>query len=71
MRPNEYPMMAGLVEGESNNIICGAVLIASRYALTSAHCLRGQSLDAIDLVVGEFDTTIGLPQGRVGRGGES
>ncbi|KAJ1519619.1 hypothetical protein ONE63_004893 [Megalurothrips usitatus] len=55
VRPNEYPMMAALVDGDT--VICGAVLIAPRYALTSAHCMRTQSLDVVDLVVGEFDTT--------------
>ncbi|XP_026274181.2 venom serine protease-like [Frankliniella occidentalis] len=55
VRPNEYPMMAALVDGDA--VVCGAVLIASRFALTSAHCLRGLPLEMVDLVVGEFDTT--------------
>ncbi|XP_034255280.1 venom serine protease-like isoform X2 [Thrips palmi] len=55
VRPNEYPMMAALVDG--NTVVCGAVLISSFHALTSAHCIRGTALDAVDLIVGEFDTS--------------
>ena len=60
MQPNEYPMMAALYDGD--RILCGAVLVSSRHALSSAHCLRGQSMDMVDLIVGEFDSTMGKRQ---------
>jgi len=60
---NEYPWMAGLVETrESTSFFCGAILVASQFVVTAAHCVGPPSSPAVLLpgevfvVLGEHDT---------------
>ncbi|VVD00073.1 unnamed protein product [Leptidea sinapis] len=58
--PNEFPMMAGLVEYEGQaSLICGGVIISNRYVLTAAHCLLGRNYNNLAVIVGEHDTSTG------------
>lgn len=56
---NEYPMMAGLIDGRLRELFCGATIISPSYALTAAHCLIGKKPKTIGLLVGEHDTSVG------------
>ncbi|XP_063833695.1 venom serine protease 34-like [Ostrinia nubilalis] len=56
---NEFPMMAGLAHKDIAQIKCGAVIISKRYVMTAAHCLTGQSLSNLAIIVGEHDVTVG------------
>ncbi|XP_032524095.2 venom serine protease-like [Danaus plexippus] len=58
-RPNEYPMMAGIVYVGENTIKCGAVIIDNGYVLTAAHCVVGKNLGELAVVVGEHDVSTG------------
>lgn len=66
--PNEFPMMAGLVLVPSIEVYCGATIIATRYALTAAHCLMQKNISQSALFVGsnnyktcEFDLKLVVP----------
>ncbi|CAG9570651.1 unnamed protein product [Danaus chrysippus] len=58
-KPNEYPMMAGIVYVGENTIKCGAVIIDNIYVLTAAHCVYSKGVNDIAVVVGEHDVRIG------------
>lgn len=52
---NEYPMMAGLVDVQRRDVICGASVISSRYCLTAAHCLVNRQTQYTGILVGDHD----------------
>ncbi|XP_065349567.1 venom serine protease-like isoform X2 [Cloeon dipterum] len=56
---NEFPMMAGLVDLESSQVICGATIISPRRAITAAHCLVQRSPSSAVLLVGDHDLSTG------------
>lgn len=56
---NEYPMMAGLVDGIKQELFCGATIISKSYALTAAHCLMQVQPRKIGLLVGDHDISVG------------
>uniref|UniRef100_A0A182JMW6 Peptidase S1 domain-containing protein n=1 Tax=Anopheles atroparvus TaxID=41427 RepID=A0A182JMW6_ANOAO len=57
---NEFPMMAGLVDGSSGEgIFCGATIVTNYHAVTAAHCFMGRSIVNLALLVGEHDITTG------------
>ncbi|KAL1502427.1 hypothetical protein ABEB36_007568 [Hypothenemus hampei] len=55
--PGEYPWQAALkIKGEYKSAHwCGAVVIASKWVLTAAHCLEGFPKGAYVIVAGEYD----------------
>ncbi|XP_052901412.1 venom serine protease-like [Anopheles moucheti] len=56
---NEFPMMAALVDSASRAVFCGATIISEYHALTAVHCMRGRSIPASGLLVGDHDTKVG------------
>ncbi|XP_049295552.1 venom serine protease-like [Anopheles funestus] len=56
---NEFPMMAGLVDTTSRSLFCGATIISEYHSVTAVHCMRGRSISAVGLLVGDHDHTIG------------
>ncbi|KAL1124563.1 hypothetical protein AAG570_001187 [Ranatra chinensis] len=54
--PNEYPLMAGLIQKKDNDIICGGAIITRRHAITAAHCTFGEKR-TLALIAGEHDLT--------------
>ncbi|XP_053692577.1 venom serine protease 34-like [Sabethes cyaneus] len=56
---NEFPMMAALVDIRTRAVFCGAVIVAERYALTTAYCLQGRTIRETALLVGDHDLSTG------------
>ncbi|XP_041782957.1 venom serine protease-like isoform X2 [Anopheles merus] len=56
---NEFPMMAGLVDSSSRSVFCGATIISDYHSITAAHCMRGRSLSASGLLVGDHNLSVG------------
>ncbi|XP_063388373.1 venom serine protease 34-like [Cydia fagiglandana] len=56
---NEFPMMAGVIYLDQEEIRCGATIIAPRYVVTAAHCVVGRAASSLAVVVGEHDKTTG------------
>jgi hypothetical protein len=56
---NEYPMMAGIVDTLTRNIVCGATIISETHAISAAHCNTGRTLSRMTLLVGEHNITTG------------
>lgn len=56
---NEFPMMAGLVQGGSASVFCGATIVTQWYAVTAAHCVQNRSTNLVRLLVGEHDYNVG------------
>lgn len=56
---NEFPMMVALADRSISAVKCGGVIIAKRWVMTAAHCLVGQSINNIAVIVGEHDITTG------------
>ncbi|XP_049806154.1 venom serine protease-like [Schistocerca nitens] len=56
---NEYPMMAGLVDLEQEQVVCGASIISTRHAVTAAHCLLLYTADTLALLVGDHNIATG------------
>lgn len=53
--PNEYRMMAGLIQSPTIEVYCGATIIARNYALTAAHCLTRRTITDLGLLCGDQD----------------
>lgn len=51
--------MAGLVQGGSATVFCGATIVTQWYAVTAAHCLQNRSPNLVRLLVGEHDYNVG------------
>lgn len=48
-------MMAGLIEGQSAVIFCGAVIVSPYNAVSAAHCFTRKVASNLQLLVGEHD----------------
>lgn len=44
IRPDEYSWLASLQYGRNSNISCSGAVINSRYVLTAAECVTGESI---------------------------
>lgn len=53
--PNEFTMMAGLVDTRDRYVYCGGTIIATNYVLTSAHCLTNREATSLSILVGDYD----------------
>lgn len=64
---NEFPMMAGLVQGNRATVFCGATIVTQWYAVTAAHCLLKRSPSEVRLLVGEhnYDDRFDTPYARL------
>ncbi|CAH0717937.1 unnamed protein product, partial [Brenthis ino] len=58
-RPNEFPMMAGIVYVDEAAIKCGAVIISRNAVVTASHCVINKGINEIGVIVGEHDTRTG------------
>lgn len=56
---NEFPLMAGLVNLETRELYCGASIIATKYAITAAHCLTNRLAQNLALLVGDHNINTG------------
>ncbi|XP_053661500.1 venom serine protease-like [Anopheles marshallii] len=56
---NEFPMMAALVDSKSRSVFCGATIISEYHSISAAHCMRGRSILASGLLVGDHDINVG------------
>lgn len=56
---NEFPSMAALIDLSNKNLYCGATIIAKRFGLTVAHCVRNKVAQNIGLLVGDHDISTG------------
>ena len=56
VQPNEYPWMAGLMQGGS--FFCGGALVAAQWVMTAAHCMDGVKTHRVKVVLGEHDRGI-------------
>lgn len=57
---NEYPMMAAIINFSIRELICGATIISTRYAMSAAHCFRNLEASMTGLLVGEHDVSSGI-----------
>lgn len=51
--------MGALVDFVIQEVYCGAVVIATKYAMTAAHCVFNRQPTAIGLLVGDHNLTSG------------
>lgn len=56
---NEYPMMAGLVDFQLGDVVCGTTIISNRYCLSAAHCLLNRQTVYTGVLVGDHDISTG------------
>ncbi|KAK4884987.1 hypothetical protein RN001_001258 [Aquatica leii] len=56
---NEFPLMAAMIHLLKRDLTCGASLIATRYALTAAHCVINESIKTFALLVGDHNLNSG------------
>nr|QHB21575.1 venom S1 protease 32 [Platymeris rhadamanthus] len=52
---NEYPLVAGLANGQYGYMICGASIITAYHGLTAAHCTIKEKGNPLAIIVGEHD----------------
>jgi secreted trypsin-like serine protease len=52
-RPYEFPWQASIRRKSTNSHFCGGILINSRWVMTAAHCMSGESAALVSVVVGE------------------
>lgn len=57
---NEFPMMAGLIEGANPVVFCGAVIVSPYNAVSAAHCFSRKVASNLQLLVGEHDYGTGI-----------
>lgn len=53
-------MMAGLIEGKSAVVFCGAVIVSPFNAVSAAHCFSRKVASNLQLLVGEHDYGTGI-----------
>lgn len=56
---NEYPMMAGLVDGNLRVLFCGGTIISNFYVVTAAHCVWDRQARSLAVLVGDHDISVG------------
>ncbi|XP_070137586.1 CLIP domain-containing serine protease B10 [Drosophila bipectinata] len=53
-QPNEHPWIAK-IEDDEGRLLCSAVLIDARHALTGAHCAHSPSVEIKNLILGDWN----------------
>ncbi|KAA0200991.1 hypothetical protein HAZT_HAZT001597 [Hyalella azteca] len=56
----EYPWMVGVIKIEINRPNCGGSLISNQWVLTAAHCMIGETLETLEVLLGT--NLVGLNQ---------
>ena len=53
---DKYPWMVGL--SRSGKFYCGGSLISNSWVLTAAHCMKGENVRNVKVVLGEYDVAV-------------
>jgi len=52
-RAHEFPWQASLRRKSTNSHFCGGAIINTRWIITAAHCVRGETPDILSVIIGD------------------
>lgn len=56
---NEFPMMAGIVDGRLSQVYCGGTIISVKHVLSAAHCVMNRDPSNMGVLIGDHDISTG------------